>query len=158
MSRKVEEINPLVGKRISILLERNGKSQVWLAEKLGYVPQHINLLVKGKRHLPEDLAIKICDLFPGADYHWLLCHEDCFISIPCMVGDTVFADFREGKKKKPTHMDLTESYVKSVEIDVSYDEPLFTVVNEQKTDYRTFWKSDFGKEIFTKNQYLDMLV
>ena len=76
MSRKPIKINEISGKRLKQLLEENNCSQRQLAELLTYTPQHINLLLQGKRRLPEDTAVKIAQLFYPYRYQWLMGYDD----------------------------------------------------------------------------------
>ena len=85
------------------------------------------------------------------------------IELPCMVGDTVFADLRENQKYKPKFDDLTECYIRSIEIDQSYPHFLFTAVIQDISAatvsgdwFGRFWDSDFGKSIFTQEQYFKL--
>ena len=71
--------------------------------------------------------------------------------LPVKPGDTVMV-YLDG----PT-LDLTECVIKSIEHSTDYREPLFTAVSYEKAAYNTFWLSDFGKEIFTLDQYWTML-
>lgn len=76
MGRKPMEINKICGKRLKQLLKENNCSQTKLADDLKYSAQHINLLIQGKRRLPEETAIRICRLFYPYRYQWLMGYDD----------------------------------------------------------------------------------
>lgn len=78
MSRKHIEIDPECGRRLKSLIVKNGISQLYLAGKLGYEPQHISHIVRGKRRLTAELAQRIVDeIFPSINVEWLLNRSDC---------------------------------------------------------------------------------
>lgn len=78
MSRKHIEIDPECGRRLKSLIVKNGISQLYLAGELGYEPQHISNIVRGKRRLTPDLAQEIVyKVFPHINVEWLLCKSDC---------------------------------------------------------------------------------
>ena len=72
----------------------------------------------------------------------------CF---PVKPGDTVMAYLEPGKTSP-----LDECKITRIEISTDYREPLFTAICYEKAEYGTFWLSDFGKEIFTLDQYWAM--
>ena len=85
------------------------------------------------------------------------------IEMPCFVGETVFADLRESKKRKPRIEDLTECYISNIEFDKAWPHPLFTAIRSSfdichtgQDDFGKFWDTDFGKSVFTKEQYYKM--
>ena len=69
---------------------------------------------------------------------------------PVKPGDTVMAYL------EPKAAVLDECRITRIEISTDYREPLFTAVCYEKAEYGTFWLSDFGKEIFTLDQYWKM--
>lgn len=71
--------------------------------------------------------------------------------IPVKPGDTVMAYL-----SSPS-LDLVECVITGIEHNTIYQEPLFTAVSYEKAECNTFWLSDFGKEIFTMDQYYTML-
>ena len=70
--------------------------------------------------------------------------------LPCKPGDTVMA-YLDG----PTLI-LSECVITRIEYSTDYREPLFTAVCYAEAKYNTFWLSDFGKEVFTLEQYWTM--
>lgn len=72
-----EKINALRGERVKKLLKEENRSQKWLAEKLFLKPEHLNMMLNGKRHLGEDKIQAIASLFPNRDIRigWLLGYE-----------------------------------------------------------------------------------
>lgn len=72
MAKIDQEINEKRGKRVKELLKDNGKTQVWLAEQLYLQPEHLNMMLNGKRNLGEDKIHAIVELFPGVELDWLL--------------------------------------------------------------------------------------
>lgn len=77
MSRNHVEINPECGRRLKELLILKGVTQLDLAEKLSYKPQHISNIVCGKRSLTLDIAHRIkSEIFPAVRVEWLLCIDD----------------------------------------------------------------------------------
>ena len=71
--------------------------------------------------------------------------------LPCKPGDTVMAYM-----DAPTPI-LSECVITRIEHSTDYREPLFTAVCSAEAKYNTFWLSDFGKEIFTMDQYFTRL-
>jgi plasmid maintenance system antidote protein VapI len=81
MPRKRVEPNPLSGERIKKLLNGHkvdGKraTQEWLAEELNITSVYLSDIVRGKKRLPPELAIKIAKLFPPTRIEWLLGEDD----------------------------------------------------------------------------------
>lgn len=80
------------------------------------------------------------------------------LTLPATVGDYVFAYIGDAaQKKKRTRYDLVECIVSEISLTKDNPEPLFTVLNYELADYDRFWLHDFGKEIFTQQQYLEMV-
>lgn len=78
MSRKHGEIDIECGRRLKSLLVKSKVTQCSLAEKLGYEPQHISNIVRGKRRLTAELAQRIVDeVFPNINFEWLLNRSEC---------------------------------------------------------------------------------
>lgn len=75
MGRKKENINPVCGRNLKVLLSDNKMTQKRLAEELGYTEQHISLIIKGTRRMTEETARKIVALFPGTRYEWLMGYD-----------------------------------------------------------------------------------
>lgn len=73
-----EKINALRGDRVKRVLKEEKKSQKWLAEKLFLKPEHLNMMLNGKRPLGEDKIQTIASLFPNRAMRigWLLGYED----------------------------------------------------------------------------------
>lgn len=72
MAKIDPEINRKRGERVKELLKSNGKTQAWLAGKLFLKPEHLNMLLNGKRNLGEDKIQIIASLFPDVQIDWLL--------------------------------------------------------------------------------------
>lgn len=72
MARIDPKINKERGKRVKELLESENKTQVWLAEQLYLQPEHLNMMLNGKRNLGEDKIQAIARLFPDVKLDWLL--------------------------------------------------------------------------------------
>lgn len=75
MSRRHIEIDPKCGRRLKGLLIKNKVPQCDLAAKLGYEPQHISNIVRGKRRLTPEMAYPIADMF-HVRAEWLLGYDD----------------------------------------------------------------------------------
>lgn len=74
--------------------------------------------------------------------------------LPCGAGDTVFAYLGDKPKRKKLHReDLSECIVSEISIHKDSPEPLFTALCYAEAEYGRFWQSDFGKLIFTLDQY-----
>lgn len=58
--------------RLAKFLEDNGLSQTDLCLKLGISPQNFTTWKSGKREIPKDHILKIIELYPDLDGHWLL--------------------------------------------------------------------------------------
>lgn len=72
MAKIDPEINKKRGERVKELLNKNDKTQVWLAQKLFLKPEHLNMMLNGKRNLGEDKIQTIASLFPDVQIDWLL--------------------------------------------------------------------------------------
>lgn len=72
MAKIDPEINKKRGNHVKQLLEDNNKTQVWLAEQLYLQPEHLNMMLNGKRNLGEDKIQAIAKLFPDVKLDWLL--------------------------------------------------------------------------------------
>lgn len=77
MPRKRIEPNLLSGERVKELLRERkdaGKkaSQEWLAEQLDISSVYLSDIVRGKKRLTPEMAIKIIRLFPSVRMEWLL--------------------------------------------------------------------------------------
>ena len=64
------------GKRLKKILKENGLNQNELADYLHYSPNHISMIVTGKRRLTPDIAYFVCSLIPGIRAEYLLCLDD----------------------------------------------------------------------------------
>lgn len=80
------------------------------------------------------------------------------IKLPCNVGDTVFCNIDSHKEDY-----LDECYVKTIEIEKDFPhqgeiDPLYTVICDTvtKKEYNRFFASEFGKTIFTTEQYFSI--
>lgn len=71
--------------------------------------------------------------------------------LPCMAGETVYADICDAKDGDY----CDECIVKSIEIDKDDPEPLYTVVSYTRAEYRTYWASEFGKEFFKEPRFAE---
>lgn len=76
MPVKAKQINRLRGERVKSLLSEHGMTQKELAEKIGYVPEHLSFIVNGRRNLTEEAAHAISALFPGVRFEWLMGFDD----------------------------------------------------------------------------------
>lgn len=72
MAKIDPEINKKRGERVKALLDDSDKTQVWLAQKLFLKPEHLNMMLNGKRNLGEDKIQTIAGLFPDVQIDWLL--------------------------------------------------------------------------------------
>lgn len=72
MSKIDPEINRKRGEHVKELLKQNNRTQVWLAEQLYVQPEHLNMMLNGKRNLGEDRIQAIARLFPDVKLDWLL--------------------------------------------------------------------------------------
>jgi len=91
-----------------------------------------------------DVLVDRLAVYEDLDEAGLLWH------LPCKPGDTVMAYLNN-----PT-LTLSECVITRIEHSTDYKEPLFTAVCYADAAYNTFWLSDFGKEIFTMEQYKTM--
>ena len=76
MARKREDINPVCGRNLKVLLSDNKMTQKELAKELHYTEQHLSLIINGNRRLTVEAAKKIATLFPGTRYEWLMGYDD----------------------------------------------------------------------------------
>lgn len=84
------------------------------------------------------------------------------IELPCLPNDTVMAylgdsvntRFTRNRKREKI---FSECIITNIEINKDYPEPIFTAVCYEKAEFGHFWASEFGKEIFTLDQYYDLL-
>lgn len=67
------------------------------------------------------------------------------LRLPCKIGDTVF------RKTYPNV--FIEHIVSEISFKKGCEEPIFTISNIEETGSKSFLLSDFGKEIFTVEQY-----
>lgn len=82
-------------------------------------------------------------------------------NLPCGVGDRVFAYLvdvvapadDEIRKSKKGYTQLVECVIFEISIQKDRPEPLFTAISYENAEYATFWLSDFGKNIFTPEQF-----
>lgn len=85
------------------------------------------------------------------------------LELPCYVGDTVFAYMPDalcviqrhkcGKRKHAIMNCLVECVISEIEICYYSKEPLFTAISREYAEFERFWLSEFGKTIFTPEQY-----
>lgn len=108
MGRKVQEINPVCGKRIKELMTDNNLKQKEFAQILGYTEQHISALVQGKRHLSDQAAIAIAKKFPPVRYEWLMGYDDFKNPETAKYGPLILK-FANNKAKQ----DAFDAYLKS---------------------------------------------
>ena len=84
-----------------------------------------------------------------------------FVELPCKVGDIVYCDLDKtinpATKRKygnaAENYPLEECVIMEIIMNKSDKEPLFTVVNYDIAEFTKFWQSEFGKYVFTKEQY-----
>ena len=76
MGRKPQEINPIRGERLKLLLKEHGMEQKELSERIHLTKEHISYIVTGKRSLTRDNAKLILRLFPNVRYEWLMGYDD----------------------------------------------------------------------------------
>lgn len=77
MGRKKETINPVCGQRLKEVISASPFSQKDFAEAvLHYTPEHLSLIINGKRSLTPELAEKIVSMFPHIRYQWLMGVDD----------------------------------------------------------------------------------
>ena len=98
MGRKKVEINPIRGKRLRELLEESGMEQQELAKKIGYTPEHISYICKGKRNLTSSAAEKIVKIFPSVSFDWLMGVSDYRTTTEKSLAD--FADWNSEWKRR----------------------------------------------------------
>lgn len=70
------EINPKSGKRLKELIAEQKTTQEKLSEKLGCTPQHLSLIVVGKKRLTEENARTVAKIYPHIRYEWLMGWDD----------------------------------------------------------------------------------
>lgn len=113
----------------------------------GFAPNHDNCPKQGDCYDSADCVSVLVDrlaAYEDAEEKGLLW------PLPCKPGDTVMAYL-----DCPTLI-LSECIITRIEHSTDYKEPLFTAVCYAEAKYNTFWLSDFGKEIFTLDQYYTM--
>jgi len=103
-------------------------------------------------YIETDLCAKQCTKFKD---------KRLIIEVPCTVGDIVYCDLDKtinpATKRKygnaAENYPLEECVVMEIFMNKSDKEPLFTVVNYDIAEFTKFWQSEFGKYVFTKEQY-----
>lgn len=78
--------------------------------------------------------------------------------LPCLVGDDVLAYLNDAPKKRRSIKHLTDCVVTEISMSKDHPEPLYTVVSYEKAQFANFWSHEFGKEVFTHDQYFEMLL
>lgn len=78
------------------------------------------------------------------------------VLLPCKPGDTVMAYLDDAPTKNRKLYHSSECVILSIEFHRDWPEPLFTAVCYEKATYSTFWQSDFGKEIYNMEQYIEL--
>lgn len=58
-------------RKVKELLDHQGRSQDWLAERIGYTPDHLSRCLTGKHHITPKMAAAIAQLLDVPE-HWLL--------------------------------------------------------------------------------------
>ena len=77
MGRKKENINPVCGQRLKEVIQASPYSQKDFAEVvLHYTPEHLSLIINGKRSLTPELAEKVITIFPHIRFQWLMGIDD----------------------------------------------------------------------------------
>ena len=79
------------------------------------------------------------------------------MELPCKVGDSVLAYLSDAPKRGRTYIDLTDCILERITMERGWKEPLFTAICKEKALCDNFWLSDFGKTIFTMEQYFRLL-
>lgn len=75
--KKLQSINPEIGKRLKEYIKDSGKTQKEIADTLGYVPQTISDICRGNRRLTYENALQIkAKIFPEINIEWLFCESD----------------------------------------------------------------------------------
>ena len=59
------------GDTIVDILEERGWSQSEFAERTGYTAKHVNLLIRGKASISEDVALRLEKVLGGTARFWL---------------------------------------------------------------------------------------
>lgn len=68
---KVKRIAQHPGEHIYDILKLSGMSQRELADQIGWLPPHVNALIKGKRHVSASLAIKLENILGLTAKKWM---------------------------------------------------------------------------------------
>lgn len=82
-----------------------------------------------------------------------------FIELPCKIGDVVFCDLEDYRDSKITERNnsyLDECVVTEIVMDKFYNQILITVINYELMEYTKFWADEFGKLVFTKDDYYNL--
>jgi hypothetical protein len=82
-----------------------------------------------------------------------------FIELPCKIGDVVFCDLEDYRDSKITERNnsyLDECVVTEIVMDKFYNQILITVINYKLMEYAKFWADEFGKLVFTKDDYYNL--
>lgn len=81
MPRKKADVNPLAGQRVKEALKGhkvNGKqaTQEWLSEQLNISTVYLSDIVRGRKRLTPELAMRIAKILYPIRVEWLLCEDD----------------------------------------------------------------------------------
>ena len=76
---------------------------------------------------------------------------------PCKPGDSVLAYLEDAPIRGRSYLDLSECVIERITLERGNKEPLFTAICREKALCDNFWLGDFGKRIFTMEQYFRLL-
>ncbi len=72
MAKKKGEINPLSGPHLRELIKEKGESNISIAKKFGYTPEHISQILRGHKRLTEPFAEALSKAYPDYPIEYLL--------------------------------------------------------------------------------------
>lgn len=72
MARKKGEINPVCGRHLRELIKEKGESNISIANKFGYTPEHISQIIRGHKRLTESFAEALSREYPDYSIEYLL--------------------------------------------------------------------------------------
>ena len=77
MAKPNVELSKKRGERVKALLKEYSMTQIELADKISFTPEHLNSMLNGKRTLTSETAERIAEIFPPVLPSWILCETDC---------------------------------------------------------------------------------
>lgn len=101
----------------------------------------------------------VSDIENGTYFCSFYKNKSKFIELPCKVGDVVFCDLEDYRDSKITERNnsyLDECVVTEIVMDKFYNQILITVINYELMEYTKFWADEFGKLVFTKDDYYNL--